>query len=90
MFTTGCAAPRRRSVWLIREEDLEQSVVAFDDWSRFAAPDIEGLFRQRSGAIPPAAAERREKRGGIGQARGACLHHLGDRLQIRRLPREQQ
>ena len=54
---------------LIREEDLEQSVVAFDDWSRFAGSDIEGLFGQRSGAIPPTAAERREKRGGIGQAR---------------------
>ena len=47
--------------------------MAFADWSRFAAPDIEGLFRQRSGAIPLTAAERREKRCGICEARGTCL-----------------
>ena len=67
---------------LVREKDLEQSVVAFDDRPGFARPDIESFLRQLSGAIPPAAAERLEKCGGIGKPCGAGLHHLDDRLQI--------
>src|SRR6185312_10198815 len=61
-------------IWLVREKDLEQSVVTLDHRSGFARPDIERLFRQRSGAIPPAAAERGEECGGVGEACGARLH----------------
>src|SRR5436853_4060703 len=47
------------------------------------------FFRQRIRLVPPAATERLEQRGRIGQAIGACLHESKQRLLIGLLRIEQ-
>lgn len=69
---------------------LEEAFVPFDDRLDFAGADIEGLFRQQHGPVPPPAAEGRVQGCSVGKLRGPRMHHLDCRLQLRGLRVEQQ
>src|SRR5271156_1096180 len=81
-FAAHAQKTARKSVRLRGKEYLEETLVPVDNRPRFARSDVEGFLRRRCGAIPPAAAERREQGVGVGEPGGPRLNHLNNRLQI--------